>query len=222
MAAAAFLVCTLTGCIGPHKIDKWVARHYEDEPIEAPRHKSEQISFVSKLPVADDGQRPSVTRKNRRYMLPLLFYWKYDYNWACTLNPDVPVNNFQSTVASYARGALKQKLNGNHLELTIRQLPNSFLLDDRGWYIWTVFYGFGIETISIQPPPADMVVSYRLLNGSNEEVKTGSIMIADLDKTVTLKMFHSLKKTVWKYLEQYDANIGLMSKKLVDRLAGEL
>lgn len=216
------LTFSFTSCIGPHKINKWVARHYEDEPINPPRHKSEQIAFVSKVPKAD-GDAPSVTEPIRKHMLPLLFYWNYDYSWASTMNPQYSLNNFMATVGSYAAShGLKEKLNGNHIELNISQLPHAFTLEDKGWYVWIVLYGFGVETISLQPPMVDMVVSYRVLDSNNQEVKIGSITVHDPTERVNLKMFHSLKKTTYKYLTQYDANIAAMSKQFVDKLMIEL
>jgi hypothetical protein len=220
MTVLLFSMFAFAGCLGPRKIDKWVARHYSDEPIEAPRHKPEQIAFVSKLP--ETGPAPSLTEKQRSHMLPLLFYWQYDYTWSCTLNPDLPVNNFMNAVANNAGHGLKQKLNGNHLELTIQQLPHGFTMEDKGWLVYAILFDFGKEVISVEPQPTDMVVSYRLLNSNNEELKTGTVTVVDPNKTKRLKWFHSLKKTTWQYLEQYDANIVSMSKELVAKLTAEL
>lgn len=219
LPALFFALCLLTGCLGPHKIDKWVAKHYADEPIDEPRQKSEQLAFVSKLPAIDE--KVSHTEKNRSHLLPLLFYWKYDYSWSSTINPEIPMNNLMNSVKNYAGHGLKAKLGGNHLELTIQQLPHGFILDDHGQYFWFI-YGFGVEHISVEPQPADMVVSYRLLNANNEEVKKGTITVADPNQKKPLRMFHSLKKTTWQYLEQYDANIASMSKELVNKIAAEL
>lgn len=218
--AAAIFICGFASCLGPHKIDKWVAKHYQDEPIEAPRHKSEQISFVSKLPSM--GPQPSQTEKSRSHMLPLLFYWQYDYTWSATLNPDLPVDNFESAVLADAGHGLKQKLGANHLELTIQQLPHGFTMEDKGWLVYVILFDFGNEVISVQPQPTDMVVAYRVLTANNEEVKTGTITVVDPNKTKRLKWFHSLKKTTWQYLEQYDANTVSMTKTLVNKLVTEL
>jgi hypothetical protein len=217
--SAAIFFCAFTSCIGPHKINKWVAHHYQEEPIEPPRHKSEQLLFVSKLPSIDGTM--SETVKSRNKLLPLLFYWKYDNAWSCTLNPDLAVNNFETTVIAAAGHGLKQKLNSNHLELTIQQMPHAFTLDDKGWIVW-VIYAFGMETITVQPQPTDLVVAYRVLSANNEEVKTGLISIVDPNRTKPLKWFHSLRNTTLQYLEQYDANTVTMSKELVAKLAAEL
>jgi hypothetical protein len=152
-------------------------------------------------------------------VVPLIVYWHYDYRNTCTLNPRIAVNRFTSAVSTYGGSRLKGKINGGHLELAVEQLPNVFLLDDKGWL---VFPGFGAETLSIQPTVVDMIVSYRLFDRNNTEVKTGTVSIGDPDKAVGLKMFHSLKKMTWEYLDRYDENITAMSKRFVDKLAAEL
>jgi hypothetical protein len=134
------------------------------------------------------------------------------------MNPRLPVNNFTTTVTTYSGRGLKQKLNGNHLELTIEQMPNVMILGDEGWAILL----FGVESLTVGPEIRDMVVSYRLVNTNNEEVKKGTITIRDNNQKLSLSMFQSMKKLTWRYLETYDANITAMSKRFVDQLASEL
>jgi hypothetical protein len=98
-------------------------------------------------------------------------------------------------------------------------MPTVFLVDDRGYMIFPVY---SVEWLSIQPTITDLVVSYRLLDGNNAEVKTGSISIADPEAAVGLKMWHSLKKMTWEYLDQHDDNVTAMSRKFVDKLLTEL
>jgi hypothetical protein len=220
LAIATLFAIPLTSCLGPHKINKWVDRHYQEEaPPEPARRKNEQITVISKIP--DMGLPLSKTEKNTSHLLPLVFYWQYDYKNTCTLNPAIAVKNFTATVISYAGKGLKQKLNGNHLELTVEQVPRVFAVDDKGHLIWVIIYAFGWDILTVQPVPNDLVVSYRLLDGSNQELKKGTISIPDYDKGLTLKMFQSLRKMTWQYLTQYDDNIIAMSKKFVDKLVNE-
>lgn len=66
-----------------------------------------------------------------------------------------------------------------------------------------------------------MIVSYKLMQDNNE-IKKGTITIPNMDKTMGLKMFESLKKRTWKYLDQYDENITVMSKLCVDKVMTEI
>jgi hypothetical protein len=76
--------------------------------------------------------------------------------------------------------------------------------------------------LSVQPHVQEMVVSYRELNSNNEVVKTGKVVVADVNAAMSLKMFQSLKKLTWRYLDDYDANITAMSKKCMDKVSADL
>ena len=211
-----FILSSFASCLNPRMVNRWVAEHYQEGMPEPAKKKNEAISISSKLPVTDD--KLSTTKKDISHVVPLIIYWHFNYKNICTLNPRLPVNNFTSAVTTYSGRALKQKLNGNHVELTIDQMPNVMILGDEGWMILL----FGVESLTVGPEVRDMVVSYRLLNANNEEVKKGTITIRDVNQKLSLGMFQSMKKLTWRYLEAYDANITAMSRKFVDQLAGEL
>jgi hypothetical protein len=197
-------------------VNGWVAKHYQDGVPALTKKKHESISISSKLPMTDD--KLSTTKKDISHVLPLIVYWHFNYKNICTLNPQIPVNNFITTVTSYSGSRLRQKLSGNHLELTIEQIPNVMVVGDEGWAVlW-----FGVESLTVRPGTGDMVVSYRELNAGNEEVRKGTITIRDYDQKLSLGMFQSMKKLTWRYLEAYDVNITAMSRKFVDQLAIEL
>jgi len=216
---AAAVLC-LTSCLGPHKVNKWVAQHYREEPPNTAPKKSESIIISSSLPPT--GDRPSETAKNTADLLPLLFYWQFDYRNTCTLNPKLALDNFSSTVDAYSRHGLRQKIGSNRLELRVEQIPQVFVVDDKGHIIWVIVTMVGWEKLSVQPEVKDLVVSYRLIGPANEELKKGSVTIADKEDLLTLGMFKSLKKLTKQHLSEYDANISAMARKCVDRIAAEL
>jgi hypothetical protein len=215
---SAFL-CLFQSCLGPKKINKWVAKQYGEVP--APnKPKADLIKITSNMPSMDN--RLSTTEKKTSDLLPLLFYWQWDYKNTCTLNPQIAVNNFTSTVMSYSNKGLKQKLNGRRLELTIEKIPTRFAIDDKGHLIWVILYAFGWETLTLQPEDDIMVVSYKVFNTDNSLSSSGSINVPNTDKKLSLGMLQSLKKKTFQYLEQYDASISSMSKTFVDKLNSEL
>jgi len=211
---------SFSSCLGPHKVNKWVAQHYSEEPPLSQRKKTESIVISSAL--SEMGGKRSETQKNTRDLLPLLFYWQFDYRNTCTLNPQIAIDNFTSSLLAYASHGLKQKLNGNRLELTVEQIPRVFVVDDKGHIIWVIVTMVGWERLSVQPEQKDMVVSWRLVGSNNEELKKGSITIADQERTLTLGMFKSLRNLTKEHLSEYDANIGAMTRHFVDRLITEL
>ncbi|MBS1666158.1 MAG: hypothetical protein JST58_02165 [Bacteroidetes bacterium] len=215
----SFFLCLFQSCLGPKKINKWVATQYGATPAPT-KPKTDLIKISSNLPSMDN--RLSTTEKKTSHLLPLLFYWQWDYKNTCSLNPQIAVHNFTSTVMSYSNKGLKQKLNGRRLELTIEKIPTRFAIDDKGHLIWVILYAFGWETLTLQPEDNIMVVSYKLFNTDNSMAKDGSINIQNSDKKLTLGMLQSLKKKTFQYLEQYDASITTMSKTFVDKLYAEL
>src|SRR2546423_12399768 len=129
----------LTGCLGPKKINKWVAQNYSEVP--PPTKKKSDIIIITSN-VNTMGDKLSATEKKTSNVLPLIFYWQYDYKNTCTLNTQIAVNNFTSTVLSYSNKGLKQKLNGRRVELNIQKIPTSFAVDDKGHIVWIVLYAF--------------------------------------------------------------------------------
>ncbi len=181
------------------------------------KKKQEQITISSSLKWPDYDI--SKTEKNTSGMLPLIVYWQFDYKNTCTLNPQIPLNIFNTTVHSYAPHGLRQKLQGRRLEMNVKQIPATFAIDDKGHMILFIV---SWDIITIVPEDKDMVVSYQLLDSNNQSVKTGEVAFSALEKPIDLQMFQSLKKKTWAYLDQYDAEIAMMTKKLMDKLVTEL
>lgn len=209
----------LASCLGPKKIDKWVSKQYDGAIPAVTKKKSDYITVTST--VASMGTKLSATEKKSSHLLPLIFYWQMDYKNTCTLNPQIPINNFTSTVQSYAGKMLKQKLNGQRIEMSIDKLPNIFAIDDKEHMIWFV-YAYAWDYLTIRPQTSDMVVSYKLFKSDDTVTKTGIITVPNTDKGIALGMFQSVKKKTWEYLDQYNANITTMSKSVIDKLVAEL
>ena len=210
----------ITGCLGPKKIDKWVNRHYDAAIPQSSAKTNESITIISSLASVDD--KASHTEKKTSHFLPLLFYWQWDYKNTCVLNTKIAVNNFTATVNTYAnKKGLKQKLHGQHLQLSLDQVPNIFAIDDKGHVIW-IIYAFTWDELTVQPERKELIVSYKLLQQDGTEAKSGVITIPDNDKGVVLQMFQSLRKKTGQYLDQYDTQITAMSKAVIDKLYIEL
>jgi len=205
----------LTSCLGPKRLNKWVAKQYSDKSFSS--MKNNTISITSKVKAVDDNL--SFSKSNTTDFLPLIFYWSWSYNNICTLNPKIPITNFSSTILG--NNKLKQKLNGQRIELTVENIPNTFTLVDKGHEIFFV-YAYGWDVMSIKPDIKDLVVSYKLFNADNSVAKNGSITIPDSDKGVKMGMFQSVKKKTWQYLTDYDANIVSMTNSFIDKLITEL
>ncbi len=215
-----FLLISFSSCLTSRKMDKWIDRQYGST---VPQKMKSSDYITIKTDNLTKSEKVSTTQKGKRKLIPALFYWHWDYSTVSTLNPYIPVSNVSTTIMPYANSkGLRQKLNGQKLELTFDQAPAVFELTEKGNLIFVLVYYIGWENIYIEPKNEEMVVAYRLLNSNNEETKKGVITITNRDQPISLKMFQSPKKMTWRYLEQYNNNIKSMSRELVDKLMLEI
>lgn len=219
IAFTVLALALLNACISPRKTDKWVANYYGSVP--APIKKKNELITVQSN-VASMGSVLSESRRKSASVLPLLIYWKWNYVNACQLNPQMALNGFTTTVNGYAGRVLKPKLNNQTIELTVEKIPSAFDLDDTGHYIYLGIYGFGWEMVTLVPQEHALQVSYKVINTDKSIAKTGTVTMPISIQPVKAGMYQSVKKKMNLYLEQYDAAMALMGRKLIDKLAAEL
>lgn len=216
--AVLIAMVVLTSCLTAKKVDRQVAKQYADKQEGQRKKQNELISIPTSLIPSDDRLSSSETKTSK--LLPLVFYWSWNYTNTCTLNPKVPINNFAATMQSYGSRKLNEKLKGQKLELIIHKIPNKFAIDDKAHLIF-FGYAYGWDNVSIKGEKMDMVVSYTLLK-DNLEIKHGTISIENFDDKKNIGMFTSWKKATAEYLDQNDQNIVTLTKLVVDKLAAEL
>jgi hypothetical protein len=214
-----FFLVTFSGCLTPARVDGWISEKYGGA-IPKPRN-NDYIGF--KILANSPGAPLSQTVKDKTKVLPLLFYWRIEYSLTSTLNPSVPFSYFNSSLISYANSkGLKQKLNGQKLELSVDNMPNVFSWKDVDRLVFLVLYYMHWESIFVKPQNQDITVSYTLLK-DNVETKKGTLIIKDINRKLYLKFFQfSGKKLMGRYLDQYNSNMQKMSRDLVDQLMAEL
>jgi hypothetical protein len=207
-----------SSCVTSKKVDRQVAKQYSDVPELKKKKQGDNISITSSLTTM--GRQVSTTETRTSNMLPLIVYWKWDYTNTCTLNPQIPINNFISTVNSYAKKGLKSKLAGQDLEISVDKIPNQFQILDKAHII---FFGYGVgwDNVSMKALDMEMIISYRLLK-DNVEIKKGIISIPNFDDKKPLGMFKNWKTATNEYLNQFDENISTMSKLIVDQIVSEI
>ena len=209
----------LSSCLTPRKIDKWIDQKYRGSVSNNPR-KSDYITIETKT--ASNSDIISQTQKRKMKLLPLLFYWKWEYGTTSTLNASIPKGYLNSAVLPYSNTKkLREKLNGQRLQLTIENIPATFSVVDKGGLVFFIVFYVTWDDIFVDPEKQEMRVSYKLFK-DNTETKQGTITIADRNKPLHVKVFHSVKRTFWSYLDQYNYNIQQMSKELIDKLITEL
>ena len=213
---ASSLIITI--CLTAKKVDNQVAKQYGE--ISQPKKKKshENIFITSSLITSDNKISKSETKTSN--VLPFIIYNQWNYKNTCILNPQIPINNFISTVQTSTNKGLREKLSGQKLELTIDKIPNIFAINDKAHLI---FFGYAIgwDDVSIMSEKVNMVVIYKL-SKDGLETKKGTITIPYIYDKQRLGMFKSWKKATTEYLEQYDTNITEMSKLFVQKLLMEI
>ena len=220
----AFLtVFYISGCLTPKKMNKWTSEHYSEinNTNTKTKAKPDYLSITSPLVLPD--QPVSTTEKTSKNLLPLLFYWKCDYYLTCVLNPKVPVSLCSAAIKTYAGSkGLRQKLNNASIQLSIDSVPNTFALFERDHLVWVILYAFSWYEQAFTPQHKDLVVAYKVTDNGRAVIKNGTITIPDENKNLNVKYLHSVRKTENDFLDQYDENIKVMSRKAVDELMHEL
>lgn len=213
------LAIALSGCLTSTKMDRFVARQYGDRLPPETRKKDSLVAINS--PVAVNSGYISSTASQTSHVLPLLLYWQLDYKNTCTLNPAIPIRYFTNTVLMEAPGRLHRELNGGKLEITVDQLPHVFAFDDKGHMVWVVLYAFEWDKVAVQPQLNDLVVSYKVLQ-HNTVAKSGTITVEDKEKNIPVGMFRSWKNATASYIAQYNHDMVVMARAVVDKLSKEL
>ena len=203
-----------SGCLTPKRIDKFIAKQYDNT---LPSSKTNNTIKVGNT-VPDNVTGISVTHSKTTNMLPLLFYWKFNYINTSNLNPAIALAGFTNSVSG--NGALQQKLKGGSLQLTVEQIPNTFSINDKAQVVWLI-YAFGWDKITIEPDKKDLVVSYKFI-AAGGELKEGKITIANTDENSKLRYLEPWKKAMGEYIDTYNENITKMSKQFADKLVAEL
>lgn len=208
------LLSSLTSCHIAQKMDTHIASQFDNKVPKPDKRADSTIIVNSTIP--SDPTELSHTVKTWKNLF-LLVYWKYDYRHTSTLNPAIGVNYLRKGIYQQA-GKLKQKLNGQQLELTIEQVPASFALVDKGHVIllliqWDRFY--------IEPDSKNIIVSYKLLQNGTA-TKTGKLNIDNIQKNKPWPIFQGWKRATSEFLGRYNADLTEMSRSIVNKLMAEL
>jgi hypothetical protein len=213
-----FIAVLFSSCVFPKRMDRDIAKF--------------ESSFTTKLKTSDyiilktsgfpKNDTPSVSEKGPKKLLPLLVYWHSEETIITSLNPYIGLVNMNSTILQYAnKKGLREKLNGQKIELTVDKMPTMFTLVDKYYLIFLGLYYVDWQKVYITPHKQDLIINYRILNGATE-AKKGTITVDDPLQPRSLKFLQATRKMTWGYLEEYDNIIKDMSKQFVDKLLLEI
>ncbi len=216
----SFLLLTISifsGCLSTRKMDRFVSEQYNHQIPKQNAKKAPAITVTYISPSSNDVISSSERKTSK--VLPLLFYWQWEYRHTSTLNTSIPVNNFANNIYAIANKGLTQKLNGQKLALTVEQAPTTFAMVDKAHLIWVV-YAISWDKWYTEPDAKDLIVSYTLTKDGAE--KKGKIIIENKDQNKDIRFFQSWRSSTSEYLIQYNQNIKDMTKAFVDKLMEEI
>ena len=208
------LFFSLTSCHIAQKMDAHIASQFNNKVPKPDKRTDSTVIVHSTIPSDPNELSHTVKRWKNLFML---LYWSYDYRHTCTLNSAIGVNYLRKGIYQQTN-KLKQKLNGQQLEITIEQVPETFALVDKGHVVlliiqWDKFY--------IEPDKKDIIVSYKLLNKGVER-KSGKITIDNVQKNKPWPLFQSWKRATTEFLARYNTDLTEMSRTIVNRILMEL
>lgn len=215
---AGFFLMLFTGCFTGKKLDRFVAKQYGNRVPPVSAKTPANISISSTVSSGWSAVSSSGTRTTD--FLPLLFYWQWDYQNSCNLNPAIAVNEFTNALDRLARRRLEDQLGIRHLEVTIRQFPHGFVIHDKNHMIWFI-YGFAWEKVTLVPQPEDFVVSYKLTDG-NQVVKEGEFDLHNSETAHRFGFFESWRKATSTFLAGYNHDVNDIARQFVDKMEKEL
>jgi hypothetical protein len=215
MIMAVLILLSLSSCFSA-KTDKLIGRYYGNQLPVPDKKKKNSITVINSehdnIPVI------STTTHKTVHVLPILLYWQFEYQRNSLLNSQIPVTFISDVIYAYSNKKLIDKIADKQLELTIEQTPVSFSFIDKSHLVIPVV---SWDFIYLHPDKNDLVISYRLLNHAVTE-KTGRIMVKSRFNNEGIRYFESLRKALNNYLGDFEANLKIMSKEMMNKLADEL
>lgn len=219
LALFCFITISLTSCLTTKRLDKFVAKQYNNE-IPA-YNKSKESAVTIKANIADPVSGISFTQHEGKKFLPLLFYWESQYAKACRLNSQIFANTFAGNLQAQYGSQIAQKLGGQKIELTIENVPRGFNFEIREYFIFFIVGYYTAERVGIDAEPSDLVVSYRTI-GNGTTVKTGRIIVKNTISTRPVRFFQTWKSAAAEFIKDYNSEIPIMTKSFAKSLLQEL
>ncbi len=207
-----------TGCLTPQKIDKFVAKQYNDRLPKPAISPSATMAFHSAMP--SGGTDISTTVHKTEKFLPLLVYWHVKESQNCTLNTAIAQATISTALNNASAQSLAQKLNGQKLDLTLEEAPVGFSLVNDSHAVWLI-YAFSWSRVYVRPDTKDIVVSYKVLQ-SDSTFKTGKVTVRNTQQDKNFRFFQSWKSALSEYIQSYNSTLTIMSRLLISKLSEEL
>ncbi len=210
---------SFTSCSSGKYMDKQLVKQFSSLPKINNAKNGKNIVINSPLLVKSDTISTSISKFHS--FIPLIIFWHYESDTYTTLNAQIPIAKFVSTIQTQQNlQRINEKLNGRKLELSIDTIPQNFYRYYNYNLVFLLIY-FQWYSSGYKGLESNMVVSYKV-TGLNNEVKKGAIHVPYNVDQIKDGLFKSWTKGLSKYLEKYEDNISNMTNEFVEQLLREL
>lgn len=215
-----FLIIALSGCFSVEKYNNFIKEKTGIIKAQSAPDSNDYLTVKSDAMMDADSSLHSKKVKNS--FIPAILYWQWNYSIESNLGHNVPVNVIRPAIFNYAESiSLKDKLNGKHLEISIKKVPSSFTYTQKGMALIFII-GYSVQGQEVIYPSNDeLVVSYRILNNGSE-TKRGTITVRETGQPVSNRKLKSAKKFTWAYIDDYYGDIQGMSKSVLNQIVAEI
>lgn len=207
----------LTSCISSKKFTRYVEPNVQDN-ISTISVSPENLSFDF---TGIENSRPAVvSTKLKSQFIPAILYWQWDNTIQCEINPKIAGRLFEENFYILADSLnLLEKLQNYTLEITIEEIPNSFIYSNKGniTILLIVYTISGLEAIF--PEDKNLAISYRIRKEGNT-VKEGKITASNQLQPVK-NIMKSTKKFTELYVNQFKTNNYNMTKEIAEKILTE-
>ena len=212
------IVVGLSGCIGTKRYNRYLSEGYK-KSADSLQSTNPDIIFRQNPSIIDTV---SVATNKKSQFVPAIIFWQWEKSVSATLAEKHQANKIQSYMARYADSLqLGDKLNGNKLQISIESAPANFTYTNKGYFMYLFIAYVTAQQETIKPEFSDIKLSYTLVDNNNAVVKKGEITVLDTNVPAR-NVWKSTKKFTWKYLDEYERNVRLMSKQAIDKLSKEI
>lgn len=212
------IVVSTSGCIGTKRYNRYLAEAYK-KSAHALQSANPDIIFRQNPSIVDTV---SVATNKKSQFVPAIIFWQWEKSVSATLAEKHQANKVQSYMAKYADSLhLGERLKGNKLQISIESAPANFTYTSKGYFMYLFIAYVTAHQETIKPEFSDIRISYSLVDNNNAVVKKGEITVLDTNLPVR-NVWKSTKKFTWKYLDEYETNVKLMSREAINKLLKEI
>jgi len=207
------LITTLliSSCVSTKKYSGFVKPKFENL-ADVTKEEYGNITFdLSKLERIEDIV---ISEKLKSQFIPAILYWQWENNIACQISPQSVGKMLNSNIMYQSDLlGLSEKLGNKKLEITIEEIPSSFIYANKGHTIIFIIAYTISQLEAIYPKNQDFVITYVLRENGQTNI---SEEIRITNKDVPMRnIWSTTGKFTRNYLEQFENNIKETAKDIV-------